>query len=122
MDRPIRALTAALISATALAALSACGCTQAAGSSPSPQLTTHTAAPVIEGDTDAPDLSTRDLTKVSIDLTWDATAETDKDAMCDGISLFGTDWAAGQLRQGGGDDSLDWDYAAQLIEGKCEAR
>ncbi|WP_329376239.1 hypothetical protein [Streptomyces sp. NBC_01483] len=42
--------------------------------------------------------------------------------MCDGIALLGTDWAAEQIRQGAGDDSLDWDRAAVLIEGKCETR
>ena len=66
-----------------------------------------------------PSLDKRDLTRMSIDITWDNSTPADQRNMCNGITLFGTDWAADELRRGAGDDSLDWDYAAQLIQGKC---
>jgi hypothetical protein len=62
------------------------------------------------------------MTQAVVDLTWDNTSEVDKQSMCDGIDLFGTEWAADQLRDGAGDDSLDWDRAAVIIEGKCSDR
>jgi hypothetical protein len=123
MIRPIRALTAALISATALAALSACGGAPAADTGSATADRTH-AAPAVEGDANTPAPNRRELTETSINITWDSSTETDKDSMCDGIILFGPEWAADQMRDGAGSDAslLDWDYAAQLIEGKCDAR
>ncbi|MGW3821834.1 hypothetical protein ACWEAF_05870 [Streptomyces sp. NPDC005071] len=56
-------------------------------------------------------------------MTWDGTSKADRDAMCAGIDLLGTDWAAEQLRTGGGTDAtLDWDYAAELVADKCTNR
>lgn len=115
MIRPVRALPAVLL----LAALTACGTTAPAAT----PTKTVTAEPAIEGDTAPPPASADDdMTQAVVDLTWDQTSEADKNSMCSGIDLFGTEWAADQLRDGGGDDSLDWDRAAVIIEGKCQQR
>jgi predicted alpha-1,6-mannanase (GH76 family) len=105
------ALTA--ICAAAVLALTAC---TSAGSSDNPATTT-----VTETTDAAPD--SEDMTQTVVDLSWAQQTEADKNAMCDGLALFGTEWGADQMRAGaGGNDSLDWDRAAVLVEQKCAQR
>lgn len=120
-----------IATALLLGALTACTTTE-----PTPKVTvTETTAPVEEGsaggtngepatdDTDTPGLGQRDITEVAMRMTWDGTSETDRDNMCAGVDLFGTEWAAEQLQSGGGTDAeLDWQYAAELIQIECDAR
>lgn len=64
-----------------------------------------------------------ELTEVAMEMTWDQATDKSKDDMCAGLDMFGVDWAAEQLRTGGGTDAeLDWDHAASLIEAKCALR
>lgn len=113
----------ALAAATVIAALTltACGTsTSPAAVNPAPA---RTASPAYDTDSTDGETSTdrRELTETAIDITWDNSTPTDQRNMCNGITIFGTEWAANELREGaGGDDTtLDWDYAAELIEGKC---
>lgn len=103
---------AAIFAATAFA-LTAC---TGSGSSDNPATTT-----VIE--TADPTPAADDMTQTIVDLSWDQQTEADKNSMCDGLALFGTEWGADQMRAGAGyDDSLDWDRAAVLVEAKCAQR
>ncbi|MFK0018219.1 hypothetical protein [Streptomyces sp. NPDC090798] len=103
----------AAICAAAVLALTAC---TSAGSSDNPATTT-----VIETTDPAP--TADDTTQNLVDLSWDQQTEADKNAMCFGLALYGTSWGADQMRAGaGGDDSLDWDRAAVLVEAKCAQR
>ena len=68
----------------------------------------------------APD--SEDMTQTVVDLSWDQQTEADKDAMCFGLALYGTDWGAEQMRIGAGNESVDWDRAAVLVEQKCAQR
>lgn len=63
-----------------------------------------------------------DMTQLVVDLSWAQQTEDDKDAMCLGIALGGPEWAAEQMRTGAGDESVDWDRAAELITDKCANR
>lgn len=63
-----------------------------------------------------------DTTQLVVDLSWNQQTEQDRDAMCLGISLYGTGWAADQMHAGAGDESVDWDRAAELVEQKCNER
>jgi hypothetical protein len=63
-----------------------------------------------------------DTTQLVVDLSWQQQTEDDRDAMCLGISLYGTAWAADQMQLGAGDESVDWDRAAELVEQKCAQR
>ena len=63
-----------------------------------------------------------DMPHLVVELSWAQQTEDDRDAMCLGISLYGTDWAADQMRSGAGDESVDWDRAAELVEQKCAER
>jgi uncharacterized protein involved in copper resistance len=63
-----------------------------------------------------------DMTQTVVDLSWDQQTEADKNAMCGGIAMFGADWAAEQMRIGAGNESVDWDRAAVLVEAKCAQR
>jgi starvation-inducible outer membrane lipoprotein len=63
-----------------------------------------------------------DMTQTVVDLSWAQQTETDKNAMCGGIAMFGTEWAAEQMRIGAGNESVDWDRAAVLVEAKCAQR
>jgi predicted small secreted protein len=107
----IRHALAAIVAAAAFA-LTACTSTPDTSGSDNPATTT-----VIET-TPAAD----DMTQTVVDLSWDQQTEADKDAMCFGLALYGTDWGAEQMRIGAGDDSVDWDQAAQLVEAKCAQR
>jgi ABC-type Fe3+-hydroxamate transport system substrate-binding protein len=111
----IRRITVALLAAAAFA-LTACG-----HSSP-PASTSSATTTVAPEPTPTPELTPDDMTDAIVDITWGQTSEADKDDLCAGIALLGTDWAAEQLAIGGGDDSLDWDRAAVLYEAKCNAR
>ena len=65
---------------------------------------------------------TDDMTQNIVDLSWDQQTEADKNAMCFGLALYGTSWGAEQMRIGAGNDSVNWDRAAQMVEAKCEQR
>ncbi|MBI0296319.1 hypothetical protein JBE04_18075 [Streptomyces sp. PRKS01-29] len=101
----------ALYTLLATAALTACGSSHIPVATPQPANT-----PVVDITADS------DTTAAVVDIVWAGTTETDRDSLCDGIAMFGVDWAAQQLRDGAGDDSLDWDYAVVLLEGKCDER
>jgi hypothetical protein len=66
--------------------------------------------------------SSSDMTQAIVDLSWAQQTESDKDAMCFGLALYGTDWGAEQMRIGAGNESVDWDRAAVLVEAKCAQR
>ena len=63
-----------------------------------------------------------ELTEGALDDSWSAASEADKDALCEGLRMFGTAWVAQQMRENESDEDVDWNYAALLIEEKCEAR
>jgi hypothetical protein len=116
-----KTLLASIFTATVLS-LTACG------TSTRPTVTatvTETPTPAAKpaADPTPPAINKREITKLAIRMTWDGTSEADRDAMCGGIAIFGTDWAAEQLRTGGGSDAtLDWDYAAELVADECTKR
>ncbi|MFE2311647.1 hypothetical protein ACFXC8_00350 [Streptomyces sp. NPDC059441] len=106
--------TLAAILAAAVLTLTACTSTPASVDNPATTTVTET-----EHATPSDD----DMTQTVVDLSWDQQTDADKNAMCDGLALFGTEWGADQMRAGaGGDDSLDWDRAAVLVEQKCAQR
>jgi len=106
----------AAICAAAVFALTACTSAGSSDSSDNPATTT-----VIETTDPAP--TADDMTQTVVDLSWAQQTEADKNAMCNGLALVGTKWGADQMRAGaGGDDSLDWDRAAVLVEAKCAQR
>jgi hypothetical protein len=109
----IRHALAAIVAAAAFA-LTACTSTPDT-SGDNPATTT-----VIE--TTDPTPTTDDTTQNVVDLSWDQQTEADKNAMCGGIAMFGTRWAAEQMRIGAGNESVDWDRAAVLVEAKCAQR
>lgn len=108
-----RPVTLAALAALATATLTACGSSQIPVATPLPA---NTPTPVVDVTADS------DTTAAIVDIVWADTSETERDSLCDGIALFGVDWAAQQLRDGAGDDSLDWELAAQLVAGKCDER
>ena len=63
-----------------------------------------------------------DMTQLIVDLSWTQQTEDDRDAMRLGLAVYGTDWGAEQMRLGAGDESVDWDRAAELVEQKCAER
>lgn len=105
----------AAICAAAVLALTACTSAGSSDSSDNPATTN-----VIETTDPAP--APDDMTQTIVDLSWAQQTEDDKDAMCFGLALYGTDWGAEQMRIGAGDESVDWDRAAQLVEVKCAQR
>lgn len=116
-------LPAVLVTATAAVLLAACS----TPAEPAPSHTTTTlaspaAAPEPEGDTAAPSIDPHKLTELAVSVTWDSTSNQDKTSICDGIALFGPDWAAQQLQADSSDTSIDWDYAAALIQNDCQQR
>ncbi|MFI0156188.1 hypothetical protein [Streptomyces lydicus] len=118
-----RALTSAVLAIAVAAPLTACG-TADTSSTQTSHRTVQTTDDTVSDDTadvtsDTNGLDQHELTRLSINITWDGSTPTDQQNMCNGITLFGTDWAATELRKGAGDDSLDWDYAALLIQHKC---
>lgn len=72
--------------------------------------------PTATGET--PGLDKRKITELSVGLVWDGYTETQKNALCFGVDAYGEDWLADQLNS----DSLDHDYAADLVAAKCEIR
>lgn len=100
-----------------LGLLTACGTGTTSAPSPAPA-----APPSIVDDVTPEPGDTEDQTALIVDIAWAGTSESDRGAMCDGIALFGTRWAAGQMRDGAGDESVDWDQAAVLVQQKCEQR
>lgn len=71
---------------------------------------------------DTASLDRRKLTEVSVLLAWNSSSESEKDSMCAGIIVYGPDWVADQLRIGAGNENLDWDYAAELLDDECASR
>jgi hypothetical protein len=107
-------LTAAAIGA--LLALTACTTTH------QPTATkTVTIQPTPSEPTPTPTLDD-DMTQLVVDISWSQQTETDKDAMCLGLALQGPEWAAEQMATGAGDDTVDWDRAAELVQQKCDER
>ena len=80
----------------------------------------------VETETIEPEAPDTDITDAAMELTWEQAPEEQRDTLCQGIDMFGTDWAARQLQSGGdtvsGDDVIDWDRAAQILETKCAER
>ena len=119
--------TRLILTTTALLlAVTACN-TSSPEHTPASLHTTTTVAPTPTPAADdttepTPELSPDDITELIVDLTWDQTSQADRKAMCDGITLFGPEWAADQMRDGAGDESVDWERAAVLIEAKCADR
>ncbi|MFE2965524.1 hypothetical protein ACFXKC_17960 [Streptomyces sp. NPDC059340] len=109
--------TLAAILAAAAFALTACTSTPDTSSSDDPATTT-----VIETTPAAPAPDSEDMTQTVVDLSWDQQTEADKNAMCGGIAMFGTEWAAEEMRAGAGNESVDWDRAAVLVQAKCAQR
>jgi hypothetical protein len=102
--------------AVALLALTACTTDQPAA--------THTVtvqAPTPDATPD-PTPASDDMTQLVVDISWGQQSEDDKDAMCLGIGVYGPGWAAEQMQAGAGDDSVDWQRAAELVEQKCADR
>jgi len=65
-----------------------------------------------------PGLDKRQITELTVNLVWDGYTDTQKDTLCLGVEAYGEDWLADQLNS----DSLDHDYAAELVSDKCETR
>lgn len=89
------------------------------GSSDSPKMpqatvtVTETAAPASYGDK---------FTELVVGMSWDQQTREDKTALCDGIDLFGPQWAADTLRDNMTSSNgyeVDYDIAAQIIQDKC---
>lgn len=101
----------------ALLALAACTTTH----QPTASKTVTIPAPTPSEATPTPTFDD-DMTQLVVDISWSQQTETDKDAMCFGIALQGPEWAAEQMATGAGDDSVDWDRAAELVQQKCDER
>ncbi|QDN64465.1 hypothetical protein [Streptomyces sp. S1D4-14] len=98
------------------------GLLTACGTSTSPAPSTGTTRSVERPAVDPTPTPTEDETALIVDITWAGTSESRKDAMCAGIALYGTQWAADQMRQGAGTESVDWEQAAVIVQHKCEQR
>lgn len=57
------------------------------------------------------------LTKEAIGITWETSSPAEREQVCNGFRLF-TDEKSAELL-GGGDQSLDWDYAVVILKKKC---
>lgn len=119
MTRTLHRIASAVPAVLLTVLLTACG--TAPEASTAPEADTPAAAASTASDSSQDD-TTSDNTALIVDLTWAQTSETDKDNMCAGIDLLGTGWAAEQMREGAGDESVDWDRAAVLIQDKCALR
>ncbi|MFF7949113.1 hypothetical protein [Streptomyces griseorubiginosus] len=104
------------ITALAITALALTACTSTDQPAPAETITIQAPTP------DPTPTLDDDMTQLVVDLSWEQQTEDDKDAMCQGIALYGPDWAAEQMQQGAGDSVVDWDRAAELVEQKCAAR
>jgi ABC-type Fe3+-hydroxamate transport system substrate-binding protein len=91
----------AVICAAAVLALTACT------STPDTSVDNPATTTVIETADATP--TADDMTQTIVDLSWDQQTEADKNAMCNGLALFGTEWGADQMR-------------AVLVEQKCAQR
>jgi ABC-type Fe3+-hydroxamate transport system substrate-binding protein len=107
----------AAICAAAVLALTACTSAGSSGPTPTPKPAAIDTTPATD-----PTPTADDMTQTIVDLSWDQQTEADKDSMCFGLALYGTDWGAEQMRIGAGNESVDWDKAAQLVEVKCAQR
>lgn len=124
---PVRSRTAAVAVVLAVAALTtACsGGPHDAAPSTTANRTSSPAPVESEPATPAADPTSTDrsdLTEAALGETWSDTSEADKDALCEGLDLFGTAWVARQMREDQTDENVDWNYAALLVEEKCNAR
>jgi hypothetical protein len=109
--------TLTTVLAAAALALTACSSTD----TPAPTHTVTVEAPTPDT-TPAPTPASDDMTQLVVDISWGQQSEDDKDAMCLGIGVYGSEWAAEQMQAGAGDDSVDWNRAAELVEQKCAER
>lgn len=83
---------------------------------------TPTATKTITVEAPEPTPASDDMTTLIVDITWQQQTEDDKDAMCLGIGVYGPEWAAEQMAADAGDDSIDWQRAAELVAEKCADR
>lgn len=104
--------TLAVVLAAAVLALTAC-----TSSTPNTDPTPTPKPAAVDAPTPA-----EDMTQAIVDLSWAQQTEADKDAMCFGLALYGTSWGAEQMRIGAGDESVDWNRAAVLVQAKCAQR
>ncbi|MDX3759318.1 hypothetical protein [Streptomyces sp. AK02-04a] len=112
----------ALATILTAAALGLTACTGApSNDSPATSTVTETADTTTAPDP-APAPASDDTTQAIVDYSWAQQTEDDKDAMCFGLALYGTSWGAKQMRIGAGDESVDWDRAAVLVQQKCAQR
>lgn len=121
-----RIITAIALAAAALT-ITAC---DPESSSPPPRddVVAATREPEPEPSTASPSPSydTDKMTELVTEMSWGQQGMENKRALCEGIDLLGTDWAAEMLREGaakskGGDTgTVDWDQAAEIISGKCD--
>lgn len=70
-----------------------------------------------------------DMTELVTNLAWDEQSESEKDDMCFGIRVLGSEWAADRMRDSQShrpeDDvawEVDWDLAAEILADKCTER
>ena len=64
-----------------------------------------------------------DLTDLTFQITWGQAAESERDNLCDALTLLGPEQAAAQMQDGaGGSAELDWDRMAELLGDECAAR
>jgi type IV pilus biogenesis protein CpaD/CtpE len=103
----------------AILAAAVLGLTACTSSTPNTEPTPAAKPAAIETPAPTP---TEDMTQAIVDLSWAQQTEADKNAMCDGLALFGTEWGADQMRAGAGNESVDWDRAAVLVQQKCAQR
>ncbi len=104
-----------LLTAALLAVTTACS----SGSKSAPEANTE---PISIGDLDqAP--ADDSLTRTTFDLTWSQASDVERDAYCMSVALLGPTAAADEMQTGaGGNDSLDWDLMAELLQTECDLR
>lgn len=79
--------------------------------------TTATARPVpttvYRTTSTTPTLSEREIQELALDMTWDKASYSDQQDICDGVDLFGVDYAAGLMNEG-----ADYTFDEALIRSK----
>ncbi|MER6235934.1 hypothetical protein ABT185_07640 [Streptomyces clavifer] len=100
-------LTAATATVTLSLLLTACGTTPASVPTPGP------AAPATD---DA-------LTRAAFNLTWADVSNTERTALCDGLTVLGPDGAATAMGKGQANtNNLDWPLMVELLTAECDNR
>ncbi|MFE9921574.1 hypothetical protein ACFYQA_08325 [Streptomyces sp. NPDC005774] len=74
--------------------------------------------PTASATTTAPGMDKRQITELSVDMVWDSYNAARRDLMCVGMEVHGPGWFAEQLES----DSIDPEYAEDLVTEKCESR